>query len=75
MSINSCLNEKIDILTIDNSLLFKLKENGVDFIKDLWILNKKDLKKMNLLDEEINKIIIKMQLMGIDLNKKVYSKD
>lgn len=35
---------------------------------------KKDLKKMNFEDREIQQIIIKLQLVGIDLNKKIYSK-
>lgn len=33
---------------------------------------KKDLKKMNFEDREIQQTIIKLQLVGIDLNKKIY---
>jgi len=49
-----------------------LLDNGINNIKDLWYLNRKQLKKINLSDIEINNIIIRMQLLGIDLNKKVY---
>ena len=36
-------------------------------------IKEKDLKKMNLTDKEINYISIKLQLKGIDLNKKKYN--
>lgn len=37
------------------------------------VIKKKRFKKMNLTDKEINYISIKLQLKGIDLNKKIYN--
>ena len=49
-----------------------LKENNINTIEDLWKLKRKDLKNMKMPDSEITMIIIKLQLYGLDLNKKVY---
>lgn len=35
----------------------------------------KQLKKMKFTDNELNQIVIKIQLHGFDLNKRIYSKD
>lgn len=72
---NNCLNNSIDKLGIDNETFFSLSKYQINSIRDLWNLSRKDLKKINLSDEQINKIIIKMQLLGIDLNRKVYNKN
>ena len=45
------------------------------YIKDLWINDRISLNNIGFSDAEINKIKIKMQLYGIYLNKKVYSRD
>lgn len=68
------LTEKIEFLFLDSSILNKLKYNRIETIENLWKLKKQDLKKMNFIDREIQQIIIKLQLVGIDLNKKTYSK-
>ena len=39
---------------------------------DLWCLNRKKLKEYGVVDADIKQIIIKLQLIGLDLNKKVY---
>ena len=72
---NEYLNIKIDSLNIDSIILKTLKENNIITVRDLWILKRCDLKKINLTDNQINNIIIKLQLFGIDLNKKVYQKN
>lgn len=72
---NNCLDYSIDKLKLDNKININLSKYQINSIKDLWQLNRKDLKNMNFSDEQINKIIIKMQLLGIDLNHKVYNKD
>lgn len=51
------LNNSIKRSNISEKTLNILLNNGISNIKDLW---------------EINSIIIKMQLLGIDLNKKIY---
>lgn len=69
------LEEKIKELEIDTDIIKKLNENKIYTIYDLWVLNRIDLKILKLTDNQINQIIIKMQLCGIDLNKKVYNKN
>ena len=65
----------INNLGIEEKTLMFLEKHQINYIKELWKLSRKDLQKMNLSDTEINLIIIKMQLMGIDLNQKIYNKD
>ena len=66
------LDNPIEDLVLKDSTTKVLKSNNINSIKDLWYLKRKDLKSFNLNDSEINQIIIKLQLKGIDLNKKVY---
>jgi len=66
------LDNPIEDLVLKDSIIKVLKSNNINSIKDLWYLKRKDLKSFNLNDSEINQIIIKLQLKGIDLNKKVY---
>lgn len=66
------LNQDIKKLGLDITIINKLRNDGINIISDLWKLKRTDLKKIGLNDNEINQIMIKMQLQGIDLNKKVY---
>lgn len=66
------LDNPIEDLNIKDSITKKLKSNNIFIIKDIWYLKRKDLKNLNFSDNEINQIIIKLQLKGIDLNKKIY---
>lgn len=66
------LKKGIEILNLDENIISKLKENGINIVEDLWIINRHKLKDMNFKDNEINQIIIKLQLIGIDLNHKKY---
>lgn len=66
------LNQDISRLDLESSLIVKLKDNNINTIHDLWRLKRTDLKKIGLNDNEINQIMIKLQLQGIDLNKKIY---
>lgn len=66
------VNEKINKLGIDESIIKVFNSRDIVAINDLWGLKRKDLKNMDFSGEQINHIIIKMQLNGIDLNKKKY---
>lgn len=66
------LLKNIEYLCLDEDVVKILIANNIIIIKDLWLKKRKDLKNINLTDNQINKIIIKMQLFGIDLNQKVY---
>lgn len=72
---NSHLDDKISKLELDFDIVHLLDENNIISIKDLWMNDRNSLKNMGFSDVEINKIKIKMQLYGLDLNKKVYSRD
>ena len=65
------LNRQIRFLGLTIQLENKLLDNNINLIYDLWILKSSNLKKF-LNDREISDIIIKLQLHGLDLNKKVY---
>lgn len=69
------LNSSIYALKINDEIYTKLINNDILTILNLWNLNRKQLKKMKFTDNELNQIVIKMQLHGFDLNKKIYSKD
>lgn len=68
----SVVEESINKLGIDNNIKEKLENINIKLIKDLWVLKRKELKNMNFNDSEINHIRIKMQLLGLDLDKKKY---
>lgn len=71
---NKFLDEKVISVFDDEKTLDIFSENNINFIKDLWILKRKNLKDIGLNDMQINSIIIKLQLHGLDINKKIYSK-
>ncbi|MBQ1813029.1 MAG: hypothetical protein II119_03695 [Bacilli bacterium] len=62
----------IDNLSLDKKIIKKLKDLNINFIEELWQLKRSDLKSNKFTNEEINKIIISLQLIGLDLNKKKY---
>ncbi len=72
---NSNIKESIKKLELDKSIEVILVNNGITKVEDIWALNRKKLKSMGLKDLDINTIIVKLQLLGLDLNKKVYSID
>lgn len=69
------LKKDIVTLELENKIINNLKKNNIIIIEDLWILKRNDLKSMGLSDSEINQILIKLQLLGIGLNKKTYDND
>ena len=66
------LDDNIIKLGLDDKIIGIFKDNNINTIDDLWCLKRKDLKDMNFSSEQINHVIIKMQLKGIDLNRKKY---
>lgn len=70
--INDNLKKDIKILDLDRECLTILKDNRINLIEDLWLLTKKDLKMFGINDKNIKYISIKLQLLGLDLNKKIY---
>jgi hypothetical protein len=66
------INESINKLGLEENINTTLINHSITTIKDLWDLQRKDLKNFSLKDRDINQIIIKMQLNGLDLNHKRY---
>ena len=66
------LEKSITKLGLNSKITNKLKEKDILKIKDLWKMERKELKQNGFSDSEISQIIIKLQLHAIDLNKKVY---
>ena len=64
--------KSINNLSLDKKIINKLKTININFIEELWQLKRIDLKNNNFSNDEINKIIISLQLIGLDLNKKKY---
>lgn len=66
------LSKNIDYLKLGSNIVEKLKNNNILTIEDLWKTNRHILKDYSLKDNEINQVIIKLQLIGMDLNHKKY---
>lgn len=64
----------LDCLKLDEKIIKKLKDNGINSVETLWNISKNSLKELNFNYDEINTIKIKLQLNGLDLNKKKYTK-
>jgi len=69
----SLLNKNIKDLNLNQKLENKLLNNNINNINELWSLKRNDLKNMNFSDKEIKEIVIKLELNGLDLNKKIYN--
>ena len=68
---SNCLDKDITYLNLSNNISCILKENNIYKVNDLWVNSRKNLKSMGMNDSEIKEIIIKLELNGLDLNKRV----
>ena len=66
------LNQDIKLLNLNNTIIQKLSSINICKIEDLWKCTRKYLKESNFTNNDITEIKIKLQLLGLDLNKKVY---
>lgn len=62
----------INNLSLSKDLILKLNENNIKYIEEIWVLKRSELKSRGFTKEEIKNIIISLQLIGLDLNKKKY---
>lgn len=69
---NDNIKKKISVLDLDKEVNDILYNNDINIVEDLWILNRKKIKELGIKDNDIKQIIIKLQLLGLDLNKKTY---
>ena len=70
---NEYVESNVEILDLESDVIKVLKDNKIDTIGLLWTQTRKSLKALGLKDSDIKQIIIKLQLLGLDLNKKIYS--
>ena len=69
---NRIKNYRLEDLKLTNNILNKMNKNNIRSIEDVWVLKRTDLKQMGFSNEEVNMIIIELELLGLDLNKKIY---
>ena len=69
---NKVLENDINCLKLSPNVIDVLKKNNINIVNDLWGLTRKDLKAFNISDKDIHSIIVKLQLNGLDLNKRKY---
>ena len=70
---NEYVESDIDILELDSDVINLLRDKEINTVGLLWTQTRKSLKTLGLKDSDIKQIIIKLQLLGLDLNKKIYS--
>lgn len=66
------LEDNIDILNLDNLLIKRLNNINIYKVEDLWNCKRNYLKENDFTNSDISQIKIKLQLIGLDLNKKKY---
>lgn len=69
------MSNLISSLNISKEIIDILKSNNIFTLDDLWKYKRQELKKLGLKDSMINQIVIKMQLIGLDLDNKSYEKN
>lgn len=60
----------LNALNLQKAILDKLKLNDINSTEELLKMSRKELKLLGFSYEEINLIAIKLQLIGMDLNKR-----
>lgn len=66
------LNDNVDKLNFKKNVYDVLTSHDINSVHDLWCLKRKELKDWGLRDSEIKDVVIALQLLGLDLNKKKY---
>lgn len=70
---NEYVESNVDILDLDSCIIKLFKDNNINTVGEVWVQTRKSLKGLGLKDSEIKQVIIKLQLLGLDLNKKIYN--
>jgi len=66
------LENNINLLNLDNSIMKKLNNIGIYKVEELWACQKSYLKENDFTNSDISVIRVQLQLIGLDLNKKKY---
>lgn len=67
-----CVDCSIKKLDLSKEIFDTFETNNVKTIEDLWAKKREELKQMSLSNDDIKTIVIELQLLGLDLNKKIY---
>lgn len=65
-------DKKLCDLKLNKNTIKILNENQIITLEDVWQYKRTELKNLGISDNQINQIRITLQLMGRDLNKKIY---
>lgn len=63
------LEENIDVLNLDKSINNKLFNNQIDTVLKLCNCSRMGLSELEFTNDQINKIIVNLQLAGLDLRR------
>ena len=63
----SILEKEIDILKIDKDIIEVLVNNNINTVYKICNCSRMELSNMGLSNNQINKVIISVQLQGLDL--------
>lgn len=66
---NNILERDIKTLGLNKNLIDKLIENNILNVYKLCSYSRMELSKLKFTNDEINDLIIKMQLLGLDIKK------
>ncbi len=68
---NNFLNNDITYLNLSNNISKVLKQHNILKVNDLWSKNRRNLKEIGMNDKDIKEIVIKLELNGLELNKRL----
>lgn len=69
---NKIINDDVEKLELNNEICTKLRFNKIDTIGKLCELTRKELKNIDLVQGEIQTIVVKLQLQGLDIKGNDY---
>ena len=67
---NQYLTNDVTELKLNKNITDLLHDNDIFTIEDLWLKKRINLKELGLTDKQIKEICIKLELIGLDLNRK-----
>ncbi len=69
---NKLINDGVEKLELNNTICTKLKFNKIDTIGKLCEHTRRELKNIDLVQGEIQTIVTKLQLQGLDIKGNDY---
>ena len=66
------LQKDVKLLELDNNIYTKLKSNKIETIGELCSNTRKELRNLNFVQNDIQIIVAKLQLKGLDIKGNEY---